>query len=312
MRHKPDLVDLRFDLYGGRPRHITIGDNQVLWVTCGATSEIAALFSDGTIQRFPTEWAPDQITRGTTTIWFAMPEIDSVGLIDAQGKVHTHKLADGSAPTGITTIGDDAWVTLTGTAELAHVTPDGAITVTRPIVDGDSELANPVEAGGSRFVAADDRGWLWFPRSDLADVVRLDAEGGTESWTSPDWQDPWALALDSDAAWITDVGNGGGIWRIGFDDRLLQRVEPWPRNVAHNIATDRNGGCLFTEPDEDLVAHIDADAKLIEWDLSDYGERPRGIAVDDDGIAWVVIRTGGVIGVRPPEPDPDKPDYVVI
>jgi virginiamycin B lyase len=314
MRHKPHLVDLRFDLYGSRPRHITTGDNQVLWVTCASEGEVVALFNDGTVQRFPTDDTPDQIARGTTTIWFTMPAIDSVGRIDPDGSIHTHKLPDGSTPTGVTTVGDDAWVTLMSTGELAKVSPDGQTEVFLPVVDGDSELGNPVGVGSPQFISADDRSSLWFTRSDLADIVRLDPDHVTESWASPECLDPRAITLDRDAAWITDAGSGGGIWRIGRNEKLLQRVEPWPTNVSSNIAADGNGGCWFTEEDEDLVAHIDSDAKLTEWDLSDYGERPRGIAVDKDGVAWVVLRTGGVIGVIAPTPSvvADEPDYTLI
>jgi virginiamycin B lyase len=314
MRHKPDLVDLRFDLYGSRPRHITTGDNQVLWVTCTSVGEVVALFSDGTVERFPTDGIPDQIARGTTTIWFTMPAIDSVGRIDPDGSMHTHKLPDGSTPTGVTTVGDGAWITLKSTADLATVSPNGQTAIVRPVVASDSELGNPVEFGGPRFIAADDRGSLWFTRSDLADIVRLDSDSTSESWTSPDCVEPAAIAVDHDAAWITDFGNGGGIWRIGRNEKLLQRVEPWPTNVSSNIAADGSGGCWFTEEDEDLVAHIDADSKLTEWDLSDYGERPRGIAIDKNKVAWVVLRTGGVIGVTPPTSAivADEPDYTVI
>ncbi|MDQ1550775.1 MAG: virginiamycin lyase [Actinomycetota bacterium] len=314
MRHKPQLVDLRFDLYGTRPRHITTGDNEVLWVTCASVGEVAALFNDGTVEHFPTDDAPDQIARGTTTIWFTMPMIDSVGRIDPDGSIHTHKLPDGSTPSGLTTVGDDAWVTLKSTGELAKVSPNGQIEVLRPIVDGDSEPDNSLEVGGAEFIAADDGGSLWFARSGLGDIVRLDPDHTTDSWTSAECLEPLAIALDRDAAWITDAGSGGGIWRIGRNEKLLQRVEPWPTNVSSNIAADGNGGCWFTEGDEDLVAHIDTDAKLTEWDLSDYGERPRGIAVDKDEVAWVVLRTGGVVGLIAPTQaiDPDEPDYTVI
>ena len=314
MRHKPDLVDLRFDLYGSRPRHITTGDSEVLWVTCASIGEVAALFSDGTVERFPTEGTPDQIARGTTMIWFTMPTIDSVGRIDPDGSIHTHKLPDGSTPTGLTAVGDDAWVTLKSTAELAKVSRTGEIAIIRPVVQVDAELIDPVEVEGASFISADDRGSLWFTRSDVADIVRFDPDNATESWTSSDCVVPLAIAVDRDAAWITDAGDGGGIWRIGRAEKLLQRVEPWPKDVSSNIAADGDGGCWFTEEGEDLVAHIDADAKLTEWDLSDYGERPRGIAVDKNKVAWVVLGTGGVVGVIAPTPAvvADQPDYTVI
>ncbi len=314
MRHKPELVDLRFDLYGKRPRHIATGDSHALWVTCSATSEVALLLDDGTVETFPADAAPDQIARGTTTIWYAMPTIDSVGLIDAQGNGHTYKLPAGSTPTGVTTVGDDAWITLQSTGELAKVTPDGSATVIRPTVEGDDELGNPPDVSGTRFIAADDRGSLWFTRSDLADIVRLDPDNTTESWASTECVDPWAITVDRGAIWITDTADGGGIWRIGRDEKLLQRVEPWPTNVSGSIASDGNGGCWLTEEAEGLVAHLDIAAKLTEWDLSDYGERPRGVAVDDAGVAWVVLRTGGVIGVTVPTSaaDADKPDYTLL
>jgi streptogramin lyase len=159
----------------------------------------------------------------------------------------------------------------------------------------------------------DDRGSIWFTRSGNADVVRLDADGSTESWTSPDCLRPSGIAVDRDAVWVTDT-NGGGIWRIGRTEKLFERVEPWPKELSANIAADGNGGCWFLEEDRDFVGHIDADAKLTEWDLSDYGERPRGITLGEDGVAWLALRTGGVIGVTVPKTQSgdDAPDYTVI
>jgi streptogramin lyase len=311
MRHKPDLVDLRFDLYGSRPRHITTGDDRALWVTCATDAEVVGLFSDGTIERFPVDGMPDQIVRGTTTIWFTVPLNDAIGFLDHDGKIVTHQLADGSNPQGLVTLDDVAWVTLAGTGELASVTSEGVITVVKPIIMGDEDVdpstTNP------RFASVDERRSIWFTRSGSGDVIRLDPDGTTESWTFPDLATPSGISVDRDAVWITD-SDGGGIWRIGQIEKLLERVEPWPKGVSTNIAADRNGGCWFTEETEDLVAHIGVDAKLTEWDLSDYGERPRGIVVDEDGVAWVALRTGGIIGVTTPKSDStaDEPDYTVI
>jgi virginiamycin B lyase len=69
--------------------------------------------------------------------------------------------------------------------------------------------------------------------------------------------------------------------------------------VSIDIASDQQGGCWFTEPDEDLVGHIDADVKLTEYDISSYGTKPRGLAVDRDGTVWVALHSGGIIGLVP-------------
>ena len=299
MRKKPEIVDLRFDLYGTKPEYITIGGQQSLWVTCAANTEVVGLMRDGSIEHHPVDATPNQIALGRESIWFTMPIIDTVGRIDHDGTIQNYKLPSGSHPTGIATAGNDAWVTLSATGELARVALDGTVTVVRPVVMADDDLENPAPAD-PRFVAVDDRGSLWFTRYGLADIVRMDVDGTTESWTLPECTAPFGIAVDSEAAWIADYGNGG-IWRIGRAEKLLQRVEPWPKGVAIGIASDQQGGCWFTEINEDLVGHIDADAKLTEYDISSYGTKPRGLAVDRDGVAWVALWSGGIIGIPPAE-----------
>jgi hypothetical protein len=49
MRPKPEIVDLRFDLYGLKPQYIAVGDQQSLWVTCAATTEVVGLMRDCSI-----------------------------------------------------------------------------------------------------------------------------------------------------------------------------------------------------------------------------------------------------------------------
>jgi streptogramin lyase len=299
MRPKAEIVDLRFDLYGTKPLYITIGGQQSLWVTCAGTAEVAGLFRDGSIQRYPVDGTPSQIALGGESIWFTMPLIDTVGRIDHAGNIQNYKLPPGSRPEGIVTTEDAAWVTLGGSGDLARVPTEGPFEVVHPVVMGDDELVNAAPAD-SAFVAIDDRGSLWFTRQDRADIVRMDADRSTESWTSPDCARPSALAVDGEAVWIAD-DDGGGIWRIGRTEKLLQRVEPWPTNEATAIASDNQGGCWSTEIDEDLVGHIDADAKLTEYDISSYGTKPRGLAIDRDGVAWVVLWSGGIIGIAQPE-----------
>jgi virginiamycin B lyase len=297
MRPKAEIVDLRFDLYGMKPQHITIGDQQSLWVTCAANTEVVGLMRDGSIDHYPVDATPSQIALGGDSIWFTMPIIDTVGRIDHAGTIQNYKLPTGSRPQGIVATEDAAWVTLTGSGDLARVPLEGLVEVVHPVVMGDDELVDAPPAG-SGFIAMDDRGSLWFTRQDRADIDRLDTDRSTESWTSPDCDDPSALAVDGQAVWIAD-GGGGGIWRIGRTEKLLQRVEPWPTNEATAIASDQLGGCWFTEIDEDLVGHIDADAKLTEYDISSYGTKPRGLAIDRDGVVWVALWSGGIIGVVP-------------
>jgi virginiamycin B lyase len=295
MRPKAEIVDLRFDLYGTKPQYITLGGQQSLWVACAANTEVAGLMRDGSIEHYSVDAAPEQIASGGESIWFTMPMIDTVGRIDHAGNIENFKLPYGSKPTGLATIGDDAWVTLSNTGELARLTPDRSFTIIQTVVTGDDELKNPAPAD-PRFVAIDDSGSLWFTRMGRADIVRMDADGTTESWTSEECTAPSGIAVDREAVWIADTGDGG-IWRIGRTEKLLQRVEPWPKDVATAIASDQQGGCWFTEINEDLVGHIDADAKLTEYDISTYGTKPRGIAVDRDGVAWVALWSGGIIGI---------------
>jgi streptogramin lyase len=295
MRKKAEIVDLRFDLYGTKPRNIAIGDQQSLWVTCAANTEVAALSRNGTIQHYPVDATPDQIVFGGERIWFTMPIIDTVGRIDRAGNIENVKLPYRSKPTGLATVGDDAWVTLSNTGELARLTLDGSINTVRPVVMGDDELKKPPPAD-PRFVAIDDRGSLWFTRFGREDIVLMDADGTTESWTSDDCTAPSGIAVDNEAVCIADYGNGG-IWRIGRTEKLLQWVESWPKGAPIQVASDNQGGCWFTEIDEDLVGHFDADAKLTEYDVSSYGARPRGLTVDRDGTPWVVLESGGIIGI---------------
>jgi streptogramin lyase len=297
MRPKTEIVDLRFDLYGTKPMHITIGGQQSLWVTSAATGEITGLSRDGSTKRYPVDATPNQIALGGESIWFTMPIIDTVGRIDHTGSIQNYPLPQGSRPQGIVTLEDAAWVTLSGTGELARVPLADPIEIVQPKVMGDADFVDR-PAADPAFIAMDDRRSLWFTRPGVADIVRMDADGTTESWTSDECLAPSAIAVDKDAVWIAD-SDGGGIWRIGRDEKLLQRAEPWPSGVSGGIASDRQGGCWFTEIDGDLVAHLDVDAKLTEYDVSSYGAGPRGVALDRDGIVWVALRSGGIIGLIP-------------
>jgi virginiamycin B lyase len=299
MRPKAEIVDLRFDLYGTKPEYISVDDQQSLWVTCAANTEVVRLTRDGSIQHHPVDATPDQIASGGDSTWFTMPIIGTVGRIDRAGNIENFKLPYRSKPTGIATACDEAWVTLSNTGELARLAHGSSFTVVPPVVMGDDELTKPPPAD-PRFVAIDDRGSLWFTRSGRADIVRMDADGTTESWTSEDCTAPSGIAVDNEAVWIADSGDGG-IWRIGRAEKFLQRVEPWPKNVATAIASDQQGGCWFTEIDEDLLGHIDADATLTEYDISSYGTKPRGLAIDRDGVVWVALWSGGIIGIPRPE-----------
>jgi virginiamycin B lyase len=299
MRHRAQIVDLRFDLYGTKPLNIAIGDQQSLWVTCATTTEVVGLMRDGSVEHYPVDAVPDQIALGGESIWFTMPIIDTVGRIDHTGAIQNYSLPTGSSPRGIATNEDFAWVTLSGTGDLARISTGGIIDIVQPVVTGDD--GNPFDraASGPQFAAIDGRRSLWFTSLGSADIVRMDVGGATESWMSPDCSAPSGISVDNEAVWIADNGDGG-IWRIGIAEKLLQRVEPWPTGGSVNIASDRAGGCWFTEPDDDLVGHIDADAELTEYDISEYGMRPGGIAVDRQGTPWVVLQSGGVIGLVPP------------
>jgi streptogramin lyase len=304
MRPKPEIVDLRFDLYGLKPQYIAIGDQQSLWVTCAATTEVVGLMRDGSIEQHAADAAPSQIVLAGESIWFTMPSNDTVGRIDHAGTIQKYQLPAGSTPQGIVAVSDSVWVTLSGTGELARVAPDGTIDVVQPVVTGDDDEETVGRARSNpQHIAADNAGSLWFTRLDAADIVRMDADRTTESWFSPDHIAPAGIAADNEAVWISDYG-APGIWRIGRSEKLLQRVEPWPTGVSVNVAPDNRGGCWFTEIDEDLVGHIDADAKLTEYDISSYGTRPRGLALDRDGVVWVALWSGGIIGIPQPEQEP--------
>jgi virginiamycin B lyase len=297
VRRKAEIVDLRFDLWGSGPKYLTIGGQQSLWVSCTTNADIAGLFRDGTSEKYPVDGVPRQIALGGENIWFTMPLIDTVGRVDHEGANHNYKLPDGSAPDGIAATEAEAWVTLSGTGGLARIPIDEEVQLVSPKVTGDDELVDPPPAE-PRFLAMDDRGSLWFTRQGRGDIVRMDTDHTTESWAEPGCAAPSAIAADQDAVWIAD-SNEPGIWRIGRAEKLLQRVEPWPTGFATAIASDQRGGCWFTEADEDLVGHFDGDSTIIEYDISEYGEKPRGLAVDRDGIAWVALRSGGIVGVRP-------------
>jgi virginiamycin B lyase len=297
MHPKAQIVDLRFDLYGTQPTWLTLGGQQSLWASCAANAEVMGLMRDGSTEHYPVDGVPQQLALGGESIWFTMPFIDTVGRVDHDGQVHNYKLADGSRPQGITAAADGVWVTLSGTGGLARITTAEHIELVNPVVTGDDELTDPPPAD-SRFVVADDRGSIWFTRQGRGDIVRMDADRTTESWIEEDCAAPSAICVDNEAVWIAD-NNECGIWRIGRGEKLLQRVEPWPSGATAAIASDRQGGCWFTEVDEDLVGHIDADAKLTEYDISAYGTKPRGLALDRDGVAWVALWSGGIIGIDP-------------
>jgi virginiamycin B lyase len=299
--HKAELVDLRFDLYGSSPTNITIGGQQSLWVTCTETREIAALMRDGSIHRFPVDHLPDQIALGGESIWFTMPRNDTVGRIDHDGELHIYPMPQASEPVGIATAGDTAWITLRVTAELARIGVDGQIDVIPPGIDYQDDAIDPSK-GEPQYIAFDQLGAAWITLEGLGAVacvpVRAE-EISSEVWTSIDGIVPQGIAVDSAAAWIADSGEGG-MWRIDRSTSLFERVEAWPKGFPSSVASDRMGGVWFSEPDEDLVGHMDADGLLTEHDISSFGTHPGGLAVDNDGVAWVVLDSGGVIGVVEP------------
>jgi virginiamycin B lyase len=300
-RIRADIVDLRFDLYGDTPLYVTVGGEQSLWVSCARTAEVVGLFRDGSMERYPVDGVPHQIALSGESIWFTMPRIDAVGRIDHAGDIHRYDLPEGSLPEGIVSTDGSVGVTLSGTRELARITANGrieAIPLTVDIVSSD----RPDTDGDPNFLTRDEDGSFWFTLENDAAIVRRTVDGETRAWSAPDCIAPRGIAVDADAAWIADYGDGG-LWRIGRGEQLLQRVEAWPTGRIATITADGGGGCWFSEIEDDLVGHSDSDGKITEFDISDYGTRPRGIAVDADGVAWVVLRSGGVIGLVAPGSD---------
>jgi virginiamycin B lyase len=298
MSHKAEIVELRFDLYGCGPAYITVGGQQSLWVTCETTMEVVGLLRDGSLERYPVEGTPHQIALGGESIWFSMPGVDEVGRIDHAGEVHNYSMAQKSCPVGVATHGDQAWLTLSGTAQLARLDVDGRIDVIDPGVDYDTNELDPT-AGAPEHIVFDRMGDAWVTFEGVGAVVRVPVaaeEIHAEVWTVPDHISPRGIAVDDAAAWIADHGDGG-IWRIDRAVNVLERVEAWPKGFPSAVTSDRSGGIWFSEPDEDLVGHMDADGRLAEYDVSDYGAGPLGLAVDDDGIAWTALHSGGVIGL---------------
>jgi virginiamycin B lyase len=295
---KAQIVDLRFDLYGSGPKYIAIGGQQSLWVTCPKTAEVVGLMRDESVHKYPVDGMPAQIALAGESIWYTMPRIDAVGRIDHEGQTHTYKLPHDSAPTGIATLGDATWVTLGGTAELARLDTDGKIDIVPPHIDYNNDQIDPAD-GQPEFIAFDRMGSAWITLGGLGAVARVPvgaAEIHSDAWIAADHISPRGIAVDNAAVWITDYGDGG-IWRIDRSIDELDRVEAWPKGVPSLVASDLAGGIWFSEPDEDLVGHMDADGRLSEYDISEYGTRPRGVVVDRDGVAWVVLISGGVIGV---------------
>jgi virginiamycin B lyase len=296
MRIRPATAELTFDLADASPRYVAIGVMGTLWVSCSASHEIAELHSDGAIVHHWVEASPHQIAINGSDVWFTMPSIDSVGRIDRRGRIRTHALPRGSAPTGIAADADGAWVTLRGTGELASVSNRGVVDVMSTGIDYDNPTLLAMRGTPSHIAIDHTDRSLWFTLTGLAEVGHRFQRGSASYWSDLDCIEPTGIAVDPGSIWITDFA-GAGIWRVDRPSGALERVAVWPSGASVAIAADGLGGCWFSEIDEDLVAHCSRDGAMTQYDVSPYGHRPRGIAVDQRGVAWVALATGGIVGV---------------
>jgi streptogramin lyase len=297
MKLRAAISGLRFDLGDATPLYLAIGERQSLWATCDATAELARLKRDGSVDRFALDAPPHQIARGGDSMWFTIPSIDAVGRIDRAGILHTYSLPEGSAPTGIDANRSGSWVTLRGSGQLASVSTKGAITVVSTGIDYENPTLLAMKGAPSHVVIDETDGSLWFTLTGLAEVGHRFDRGAAKYWSDPDCVEPTGIALDPQSVWVTDFG-GGGIWRIRRLTARLERFAAWPSGTSVAIARDNRGGCWFSELEADTVAHCGDDGAFTQLDVSPYGTHPRGIVVDDDGVAWVAMASGGIVGVR--------------
>jgi virginiamycin B lyase len=296
MKIRAAVAELRFDLGDCKPLYVAIGNKQSIWVTCAATREVVGLMRTGYVDRYVVQSTPHQIALGGKSVWFTMPHIDSVGRIDQRGKAHTYKLPDGSQPTGIAANADGAWLTLRGTGELASVSSSGDVQVMSTGIDYDNQTLLAMRGTPSQIAIDETDGSVWFTLTGLAEVGHRFARGAAKYWSDDDCVEPTGIAMDPRTVWITDFG-GGGIWRVRRANPRLERVDVWPAGTSVDIATDGIGGCWFTQVDENVIAHCSDDGAFTQYDLTPYGRRPRGLAVDNKGVAWVAMASGAIVGV---------------
>jgi virginiamycin B lyase len=296
MKIRAAASELRFDLRDAKPMYLAVDGRQSLWVTCAASREVARLRRDGSIDRFSVAGVPHQIAIEGTSIWFTMPASDTVGRIDSRGRMHVSTLPRGTAPTGIAANSSGAWVTLRGTGELASVSDKGVVAVMSTGIDYDNPTLLAMRGTPSHVAIDETDKSLWFTLTGLAEVGHRFERGSANYWSDPDCIEPTGIAMDPRSVWITDFG-AAGIWRIRRKTGVLDHLPVWPSGTSVAIAADRAGGCWFSEIDEDVVAHYSDEGGMTQYDLSPYGKRPRGLAVDRKGVAWVALATGEIVGI---------------
>ena len=177
-----------------------------------------------------------------------------------------------------------------------------------PLPDPSLPGLDPSFAERSRGIGVTAAGEIWIANTSAGRIVRLDAAGGMAGQR--------VVGQDKDAQPV-DVAGGidGKIFVVdGQSHRLIryaqdgQREQVWSLPAANtldspHLATDRSGRLYVSDPENGRVFLRTPDGEVAGyWDLAEligHPVRPVGIAVDANGVVWVVdSAAGSLIALR--------------
>jgi streptogramin lyase len=177
-----------------------------------------------------------------------------------------------------------------------------------PLPDPSLPGLDPSFAERSRGIGVTAAGEIWIANTSAGRIVRLDAAGGMAGQRVV-WQDKDAQPVD------VAGGIDGKIFVVdGQSHRLIryaqdgQREQVWSLPAANtldspHLATDRSGRLYVSDPENGRVFLRTPDGEVAGyWDLAEligHPVRPVGIAVDANGVVWVVdSAAGSLIALR--------------
>jgi streptogramin lyase len=220
----------------------------------------------------------------------------------------------GEFPGGVAVGGDSVWVGSIQGNSIVRVDPNTVTATGDPIAIGDTPQSVAV-GEGSLWVAAFDEGRI--ARVDLAtgrvvgDTFKTAAKfpsaltwGFGSLWIA-DVVDDVVVRLDTETMKETKIPVGdsptflatgdGRVWVVAFNDQDLMSINPRSNEVSDPVPiggtpggmTVGDGYVWITRADDDFMFRLNAHTLMPSGVPVKVGDNPQGVAVDEDGVAWV-------------------------
>lgn len=155
-------------------------------------------------------------------------------------------------------------------------------------------ISLPVEDAFPAAIAVDSYGSVWATLNQAGILAHRTASGDLNLVELPEGAAPVGIAVSGKAVWVADIA-GSRVFQLD-DGKLIREFALSAQSRPHAVVAAAFG-CWFTEWGANRLGRIE-NGELVEYDLSELGEEPPGLALDNDSNVWLVFESGMVAGLR--------------